>query len=295
MPTMRQRSTVPMGGKVSQNTEETRQLKSREKDPDDARDRAFTLIELLVVIAIIAILAALLLPALAMAKERARRINCASNLHQLAVSIQMYGGDYNSKVPDLREAPFTLTPPTPAGLWLWDVSTNFTDTLIREYGGKQNIFFCPSNPRFNCDDTWEFSTLHSTANPASGHFRITGYCWLLPGAGQNVAGGFPPDPYWKTNLFGVPPFGPSESELTADVVARQSDAGNKRWDLITIGGLPDKIVQRTSHLQGGIPAGGNIMFEDSHVQWRKFSTMWPNYPTGTVIPRKIGSNPVFVF
>lgn len=60
---------------------------------------AFTLIELLVVIAIIAILAALLLPALSRAKERARRIQDVSNLHQFGLACMLYAGDSRDFLP----------------------------------------------------------------------------------------------------------------------------------------------------------------------------------------------------
>ncbi len=66
---------------------------------DERGSRGFTLVELLVVIASIALLVSILLPALAAAREAARRIHCASNLHSMSLVYFYYGEDGDEWLP----------------------------------------------------------------------------------------------------------------------------------------------------------------------------------------------------
>ncbi|MGH7953786.1 MAG: prepilin-type N-terminal cleavage/methylation domain-containing protein [Limisphaerales bacterium] len=263
----------------------------------------FTLIELLVVIAIIAILAAMLLPALASAKEKAKRAKCMSNLHQTAIALNSYADDNNNFLPQ------SVIKGEAMGQATWDLPKSMADTLAGSVGQSNNIyraiFYCPGGfTAVQDEDYWW--------NYSSGQ-RVTSYQWIMSRDGTQMDGtqagiqgkfNYPTslaapkgwlvkidNPYKGPStkqLPWLPPPPPNtanvaDTEMVADVVVSEGNGtlSDKFTGVYTSNPAELPKGYNSSHMAGKLPAGGNILFMDSHVAWRQFRSMtaWGTWPS----------------
>jgi prepilin-type N-terminal cleavage/methylation domain-containing protein/prepilin-type processing-associated H-X9-DG protein len=241
--------------------------------------RAFTLIELLVVIAVLALLLTLRISAFAKNKDQSLRAQCSAHLRQLALATTIIANDNADQLPT-----------NSVGYWPWDMSWNVGNTFTN-YMSLQTLY-CPASgftPGGN-NRLWTY---------VPGSYHIIGYAQTFPGPASvfytNVNSTLTPQ---RIPLTGLPltivlpaPIASqrvlfADSTISAPGQNNPAQVSQYQWGNLP-GGLGPNSPFRTDHLDGALPAGGNLAMLDGHVEWRSFPKMVPrsvNSVSGVTIP-----------
>jgi prepilin-type N-terminal cleavage/methylation domain-containing protein/prepilin-type processing-associated H-X9-DG protein len=230
-----------------------------------SRRRGFTLVELLVVIAIVTVLIAIMLPALARARDQANRIKCAANLRAIGQGLALYTDQYGY-YPGCA-IPF----PYPYGVdhaYVWPAR-------VARFVGTRKVFYCPSQDA-RCEWTDAAPGPANRARDAEAQFGFVvgerlltqwsyfSYGYNVFGHTQQIAEGrglgdvvCPRSTPWPRQIR------PSRVRCPSEMIAITDSTADGHSDGLTVSfggsapGLPGRV-------HGG---GSNVLFCDGHVTW----------------------------
>jgi competence protein ComGC len=241
---------------------------------------SFTLLDLLVVLGVMAVLILVELPVLAGTKSQTKMGVCASHVRQIALACQIYANENNSHLPILSGS----------AAWAWDLPVSVADALLKS-GVTTNVFYCPGTaPRFSDQDNWMGSGSSSLWNfGASGvyGFHVVGYSLAFSGSSSMISATnqnstMLPEMIRNGSIY-LPAPAASDRVLVADATISSGTTlpgyAHPENNYTTIMGGFSK-PHTGPHLNGNIPAGGNVGFKDGHVAWRKFELMAPRTISG---------------
>lgn len=217
----------------------------------------FTLIELIVAVSIIAVLAALLLPAITLAKNAARKTICASNLRQLALSFNAYASDWQGRLPVQQADPILVQ-------YNYILSNNNIlggiGVVANEFEITAKSLYCPSiskstNPlhAFNSPDNQSPTPVYPLPRPSGGPYRA-GYS-LVWGVSYTA-----PMPTWRSMVVSY------ANPATASLPVR--DANLPIYTDISC------LRSRMDAIHGN---GTNVAYGGGHTQWVSWKNIQAAY------------------
>jgi prepilin-type N-terminal cleavage/methylation domain-containing protein/prepilin-type processing-associated H-X9-DG protein len=224
--------------------------------------RAFTLLELLVVIAIIAILAAILFPVLSRAQEQSRKIECASNMRQLGLSMLMYASEYDQTLP-----PYSLGAGYQGMTGYGGADGPRWADMIYPYVKNLQIYVCPSAPA------------PVTLYPGGVYMNVATYSYGI-----------------NTPDTATTPFGAAARPLDAfadpasTIMLSEDGRLDPEGDIESLGletvmatDTPEELSYRVNALRHtGVAATDyqdqalNLAYVDGHVKWMNLLATYPN-------------------